>query len=86
MFQNKCTTLVEGNNNFVKHKNGGVNANMHNDDSAKNLVTGAFSGSFDRKSRLCLNDGQTRQTSAEMLGGIFFREDRDFFFGSDKKC
>jgi len=43
------------------------------------LVTGAFSGSFDRKSRLCLNDGQTRQTSAEMLGGIFFSRRQRLF-------
>ena len=38
-FRNKCSTLVEGNNNFVKHKKSGVNANMHIDDSAKNITS-----------------------------------------------
>ena len=38
-FKNKCSTLVEGNNNFVKHKKSGVNANMHIDDSAKNMTS-----------------------------------------------
>ena len=38
-FKNKCSTLVEGNNNFVKHKKSGVNANMHIDDLAKNTTS-----------------------------------------------
>ena len=29
---------MEGNNNFVKHKNEGMNSNMHIDESTKNLI------------------------------------------------
>ena len=48
------------------------------------LVTGSFSGSFDRKSRLYLNDGQTSTAMSVMgrnnVGGDFFFAKTDTFF------